>query len=162
VPINAGDSGGPMFNNRGELVAISQSTFDKFHLVSRGIEVSEVRKVLFSVAGGVQVREPELAEPQPQPRTQNSAIVGLWNITVTNAEGRQSQWSGRFNADGTFAWSFQKRDGATQTVRGRFTISGTTMSIDSDTFREQVSLTLNGDKKFSFATDKLKFAFERR
>jgi serine protease Do len=47
-PVNHGDSGGPVVNDRGELVAIVQSTAnaDKVHLVSIFIDVSEVRALL--------------------------------------------------------------------------------------------------------------------
>jgi len=45
-PINPGDSGGPIVNNKGELVAISQAFQPKGRLISYGIDVQEVRSVL--------------------------------------------------------------------------------------------------------------------
>jgi S1-C subfamily serine protease len=47
-PVNEGDSGGPVVNDRGELVAVVQSTFNtnKVHLISVFIDVSEVRLLL--------------------------------------------------------------------------------------------------------------------
>ncbi len=41
-PINRGDSGGPIVNNRGQLVAISQSYLVAGRLVSYGVNVSEI------------------------------------------------------------------------------------------------------------------------
>ena len=47
-PINAGDSGGPVVNNKGELVAISQAFSPKGRLVSYNIDISEVREFMAS------------------------------------------------------------------------------------------------------------------
>jgi serine protease Do len=47
-PINAGDSGGPVVNNKGELVAISQAFSPKGRLVSYNIDVSEVKEFMAS------------------------------------------------------------------------------------------------------------------
>jgi serine protease Do len=51
-PVNLGDSGGPGVNDRGELVAIVESTHfgDKVHLISTFIHVSEVRELLENYA----------------------------------------------------------------------------------------------------------------
>ena len=47
-PINSGDSGGPVVNNKGELVAISQAISPKARLVSYSVDVSEIRTLLAS------------------------------------------------------------------------------------------------------------------
>lgn len=47
-PINSGDSGGPVVNNKGELVAISQAISPKARLVSYSVDVSEVKTFLES------------------------------------------------------------------------------------------------------------------
>ncbi len=47
-PINAGDSGGPVINRAGELVAISQAIATKARLVSYSVDISEVRAFLES------------------------------------------------------------------------------------------------------------------
>lgn len=41
-PINPGDSGGPIVNNNGELVGISQSFSTKGRLISHGVDISEI------------------------------------------------------------------------------------------------------------------------
>lgn len=43
APINPGDSGGPIVNNDGQLVAISQSYLQDGRLMSYGVDVSEIR-----------------------------------------------------------------------------------------------------------------------
>jgi Flp pilus assembly protein TadD len=46
VPINPGDSGGPIVNQRGELVGVNDATNPRGSLFTYGIEVSEVRAYL--------------------------------------------------------------------------------------------------------------------
>jgi S1-C subfamily serine protease len=48
VPTNVGDSGGPVVNDKGELVAVTQSNSTKQRLVSYSIDVGEVRSFLRS------------------------------------------------------------------------------------------------------------------
>ncbi len=47
-PINSGDSGGPVVNSKGELVAISQAIAPKARLVSYCVDVSEIKTFLAS------------------------------------------------------------------------------------------------------------------
>lgn len=47
-PINSGDSGGPVVNSKGELVAISQAIAPKARLVSYCVDVSEIKEFLES------------------------------------------------------------------------------------------------------------------
>ncbi len=46
APINSGDSGGPVVNRSGELVAISQAISPKARLVSYSVDISEVKAFL--------------------------------------------------------------------------------------------------------------------
>lgn len=48
APINSGDSGGPVLNSKGELVAIAQAIAPNARLVSYSIDISEVRTFLAS------------------------------------------------------------------------------------------------------------------
>ena len=45
-PINSGDSGGPVVNNDGQLVAISQAIAPKARLVSYCVDIAEVREMM--------------------------------------------------------------------------------------------------------------------
>ena len=46
MPINPGDSGGPVVNDQCQLVAVNQSSGNGRSLVSRGIDVNEIRGFL--------------------------------------------------------------------------------------------------------------------
>jgi serine protease Do len=46
APINSGDSGGPVVNSQGELVAISQAISPKARLISYSVDISEVKAFL--------------------------------------------------------------------------------------------------------------------
>ncbi len=51
LPLNPGDSGGPMVNERGELVALVMSGDMSRRLVSFGVDISEIRKCLAVYSG---------------------------------------------------------------------------------------------------------------
>lgn len=71
-PINSGDSGGPVVNDKGELVAVVQSYEGAdARLVSTFIDVSEIRTVI-----GAAVRSPAPPVPAPPTPNQNPAAVG--------------------------------------------------------------------------------------
>jgi S1-C subfamily serine protease len=61
MPLNPGDSGGPVVDDRGLLVGINQSSGNKLNLVSRAIDVSEIRTFLRS-AGNATAK---LEVPEP-------------------------------------------------------------------------------------------------
>lgn len=48
APINSGDSGGPVLNNKGELVAIAQAIAPNARLVSYSVDIAEVKTFLAS------------------------------------------------------------------------------------------------------------------
>ncbi len=48
APINSGDSGGPVVNDKGELVAIAQAIAPNARLVSYSVDISEVKEFLAS------------------------------------------------------------------------------------------------------------------
>ena len=48
APINSGDSGGPVLNNKGELIAIAQAIAPNARLVSYSVDIAEVKTFLAS------------------------------------------------------------------------------------------------------------------
>jgi serine protease Do len=50
MPINPGDSGGAVVNDLGQLVAVNQSFIPGYSLVSRGIDITEIRAFLRTAA----------------------------------------------------------------------------------------------------------------
>jgi S1-C subfamily serine protease len=62
IPSNKGDSGGPLVNDRGELVAVTQGNKPQEQLISFGIELTEVQKVLETV-GSDAARPAQRDEP---------------------------------------------------------------------------------------------------
>jgi S1-C subfamily serine protease len=64
IPSNQGDSGGPVVNDRGELVAVTQSGSNSQQLVSFAIDAAEARAVLTNLGAGP--ADPDLARaPAP-------------------------------------------------------------------------------------------------
>jgi S1-C subfamily serine protease len=80
-PVNHGDSGGPVVNDRGELVAVTQGAVSDStaRLVSIFIDVSEVRNLLAS-KGVVKLREP------PPASTEKPATEATVDKTTTKPD----------------------------------------------------------------------------
>jgi serine protease Do len=89
-PINTGDSGGPVVNTAGELVAISQAISQNGRLVSYSVDVTEVRKFMASPW-----------KPAPLPVTD----------VLTAAELESTQ-----HASGHYEVQFEQDDKSKQTV----------------------------------------------
>jgi S1-C subfamily serine protease len=68
-PINPGDSGGPLFNKKGEQVAVTESGHTRAQQVNMFVDVTEVRA--FLKQKGVTIKEPDdepkLDKPDPKP-----------------------------------------------------------------------------------------------
>lgn len=69
---NPGDSGGPLLNDRGELVGVTQGGAIKAQLISTFIDISEVKQLL--AQKGVREPAPPPAAPPAPPRTEAIAI----------------------------------------------------------------------------------------
>jgi S1-C subfamily serine protease len=86
-PINQGDSGGPVLNDRGELVAVTQGHVndDQARLVSIFIDVSEVRALLHS-KGVVKIPETQAVIEQPVTETTPAKSTTTTDDDKTKAE----------------------------------------------------------------------------
>ena len=68
-PINPGDSGGPIVNNKSELVGISQSFSTKGRLISHGVDISEITWFLNKVRSA----DKSLASEKPADKNSKNA-----------------------------------------------------------------------------------------
>jgi S1-C subfamily serine protease len=76
IPSNQGDSGGPVVNDRGELVAVTQSGSNSQQLVSFAIDVAEARAVLANLGTGTadtEVRPVRRPRPVLDDETEDAA-----------------------------------------------------------------------------------------
>lgn len=71
VPTNKGDSGGPVFNDRGELVAITESQDPVERVVTYSIDVSEVRKLLQNAGFGNEEASPRASNSRTPAKSQS-------------------------------------------------------------------------------------------
>lgn len=107
VPSNPGDSGGPVVNDRGELVAITQSgDFQKQRLITYGVDVTEVRAVLARASN-------------PAPAV--AALGGAWTSTRAAADGTTERLRMEFHAGGRFVFITSTASGTVKkTTEGRY------------------------------------------
>ncbi len=122
LPHNHGDSGGPVVNDQGELVAITSGIASAQQLVAYSIDIREVRVML------------EEAKKPAAPRgTDRHSLIGTWSRSYDGEDGRETARL-EFRADGTFKVSRTDADGRVLTrAEGRFRLEG-----------DRLSLTLNG------------------
>jgi S1-C subfamily serine protease len=77
-PVNPGDSGGPLLNNLGELVAVTQGGVSSQGTISYFIDISEVRSVLAAkkirLAGGPPATVASAVEPKADAPPKDAAV----------------------------------------------------------------------------------------
>ena len=95
APVNEGDSGGPVVNDRGELVGVTDSYTADRRLVSQSIDVREVKEFVAESRAWL-----DRAGAWPRP-----GVVGGWRFRARGEEGRGVRGRAEFKEDGTFVLS---------------------------------------------------------
>jgi S1-C subfamily serine protease len=75
LPVNPGDSGGPEVNDKGELVAVTSHGNMEGRLMSRGIDVREVKAMLADVLAGQRGVRGKKATPKPADEDDDPVIT---------------------------------------------------------------------------------------
>jgi len=88
-PINPGDSGGPMLNDRGQLIGISQSYMTGHRLVSNGVDISEITWfVKKSIRDSAVANTPKIENRNDSLSTRpSSELLNLVASTVNKSKG---------------------------------------------------------------------------
>lgn len=138
VPINPGDSGGPMLNDRGELVAVNCGTMTDQVNVSFGVDVAELYPLLArrnpDFGKSTIAQTPSRPVPPIQPATPSVAefIRGKsWISQVPTASQQENlYWLTSFHADGTFTELVIDASGNIRTrTSGRYAIAGSAVTM---------------------------------
>lgn len=88
-PINSGDSGGPVVNSKGQLVAISQAISTKARLVSYCVDITEVRTFLASPWKAAPLPVKNLLESAELEYTQH-ASSGHFQVEMGDDDAKES------------------------------------------------------------------------
>jgi len=138
-----GDSGGPVVNVKGELVAVTSSGND---IDSFAIDVTEVRAFIHKAT---QVRR-----LPPDPTT----LAGSWSISWVNSAGVRFTAGLTLRADGTCMWEeMQAYEGTYQFAKGRLTLDLPTMQ-----FKITVAIDYDGGDRVQFTGERINYTMERR
>jgi len=140
APVNRGDSGGPMVNDAGELVAVVTAYSARERLVSHDTGVREVKRLLAGEA---------LAEPEPDDR-----VVGRWRLS--QAEGAGDPGEMHFKEDGTYSL-VAEGDGAA----GRFAYVNGVLWMVRGEKPVVVPVTWSGRDRFAFKLEEQSFRCDR-
>jgi S1-C subfamily serine protease len=140
-----GDSGGPVVNAKGELVAVTSGGTEN-GTVGLAVDVTEVRTFLARA----------LVKGREHPAT--SPVAGTWTMTITTANGATSFAGLTMYSDGTCTFEGYNEVAGTYTYAdGRLTLTlpGLGAAINA-------TVTWNGDDNFEFTSDGVSFAVVRR
>jgi hypothetical protein len=81
APISAGSSGGPVFNDQGEVIAVVRSTLESGQNLNFAIPANEVARLLARPATPLRLA----GLPRPKSDAQASRIAGSWNATFADS-----------------------------------------------------------------------------
>lgn len=143
---NAGDSGGPVVNDKAELVALVSSGRTDKRLVSECIDVTEIRAFLNQMAGsGTQVvqgpsfngisgiQPPSSTAPaKPQPPAQNFSIVGSWQGQLALQTGATATFTVTLDNAGRFTFGVNRTDGVRFSKLGTYQMNGDRLVMNAD------------------------------
>jgi hypothetical protein len=104
---NHGDSGGPVVNDRGQVVGVVESHHPEARLITSFVEVREVRTLLRAQAAPV-----------------GAGLVGTWVIHGTDRDHPSVAATATFEADGSF------RLAGAVTAAGMYRLAGDKLSLD--------------------------------
>jgi hypothetical protein len=147
APVNEGDSGGPVVNDRGELVGVTDSYTAGRRLVSQNIDVREVKDfVAESLAG--------LAKAGAWTRP---GVLGGWRFRATGKDGRAVRGRAEFKEDGTFQLS-----GLRPPRSGRYALANGVLWLIFDDNPSSAPLTWSGKDRFTLRFGDADLAFVRQ
>ncbi len=146
-PVNQGDSGGPVVNDRCQVIGVTQSYRADRRLVSQNIDVQEV-KAFLAQAG----QQPESAAvPLP--------LMGGWLFTLAGKEGKKTVGRAEFNKDGTFA--LVPAEGAKGGRKGRFAYANEVLWLICEDGHVCVNVSWDNKDRFKARGSEPKLVFER-
>jgi S1-C subfamily serine protease len=176
--INEGDSGGPNLNDRGELVAVTQSFDMRRRNLTNSVDVNEVRAVLdaFRTAPRKEGGPAERKDAPRKPGTGNGDkfqrrgargrigdMAGTWK--VTRVEGDEQVGGGRirFYPNGTYAWWVGQGAGTPDTVdTGRYSYADGLLTFAGTRLKDSAKLSWANGDRCSLTSGGIDFILDRQ
>jgi len=174
-PVNKGDSGGPVVNDRGQLVGVAAAYTADARLVSENTDVHEVRSFLResrTASEGPPVKSDDVvpvgigspeSAPAPEP---GRSVVGRWKLTIHDEDGEAGGGTGQFRADKTFAMTppaaEKKAEKKAHAHSGRYACANGVMMLVLGDEAVIAPLTWGDDDHFTLKVGKVKFGFARQ
>jgi S1-C subfamily serine protease len=156
APVNRGDSGGAVVNDRGQLVGVAASYSAGERLVSANTDAHEVKTFLAEVLAA----KDGAAGPKAKPSDQPPSLVGHWKVSVSNKPGESG--AGQFKADQTFAFSPSPGSKAAQPPGGHYAYANGVLWLMSGAKAVTVPVTWIDQDHFTFKFGESEFAFARQ
>jgi S1-C subfamily serine protease len=156
APVNRGDSGGPVVNDRGQLVGVASSYSAGERLVSANTDVHEVKNFLAEVLAA----KDETAGPKAKPSDQRHSLVGHWKVSVSNRPGESG--AGQFKSDQTFAFSPPSGSKAAHLPGGHYAYANGVLWLMFGAKTAMLPLTWADQDHFTFKFGESEFTFGRQ
>jgi hypothetical protein len=154
-PVNMGDSGGPILNDRGEVVGVAAAYDPKERLVSQNIDVSEIRR--FLQTGICQLSR---TRPARSDIVTKNSVLGEWKVSAKLDDGNKARGHAHFKNDGTYVLvdSDEADDGS---QAGRFAYANGMLLMIADDGQAAFKLTWVNANRFSAAKQGAELHFDR-
>jgi hypothetical protein len=152
APTNKGDSGGPVVNDAGQLVAVAMGYDPGTRLVSQNVDVSEVKTFLQDArertkrASGFRGLAAALLGA---PKKSSPTLAATWKVnSIEVRDGEQRSGECRFLGDGSFELSFSTSKGP-MTHKGWYGCVNGVLFIVSPKWKCQCSLHWVKEQRFT-------------
>jgi S1-C subfamily serine protease len=161
-PVNRGDSGGPVVNDRCEMVGVADAYSANERLVSENTDVLEVKEFLKAAQGKLQsVAQGRRVDLAPRPKGESPTVVGAWTLTAAVGEVARVAGHVHFAGDETFSISLAGRGTQHEIKRGRYAYAnGVLLLIDGDAGLI-APLTWVNQNQFTFKRGKTLYTVQR-
>lgn len=155
-PVNKGDSGGALLNDRGEVVGVVAAYESDERLVSQNVDVCEVRNFLKNALPRLEKNESANGEC----KTPRFSLVGAWKVSAKLEDKSKAQGTAKFNGDGTYRMD-DSGQAEEEGHAGRFAFANGVLFLIAEDGHAILHVTWEGKDRFNATSEGVHLVFDR-